>query len=180
MALGQRKVLLYTAAAALRLLLFLGFPSLTDFLAGRVEISTPVTGFKRCTLCSSDAVPFTSSANLLPVQEGLFLYTHNVSPYDGGVFYQVRVPRAGCSSGHILTSQAPLLLPLFSLLPTAVFQTVAQLLYILLDLLCAHALARIAESEQSGNERLFKSPRKYARWESSALGAAYGFMCELY
>ena len=22
------------------------------------------------------------------VQEGLFLYTHNLSPYDGGVFYQ--------------------------------------------------------------------------------------------
>ena len=26
---------------------------------------------------------------LLIVQEGLFLYTHNLSPYDGGVFYQV-------------------------------------------------------------------------------------------
>lgn len=26
---------------------------------------------------------------LQTVQEGLFLYTHGVSPYDGGVFYQV-------------------------------------------------------------------------------------------
>lgn len=24
------------------------------------------------------------------VREGLFLYTHTLSPYDGGVFYQVR------------------------------------------------------------------------------------------
>lgn len=25
------------------------------------------------------------------VQEGLFLYTRNISPYDGGVFHQVRI-----------------------------------------------------------------------------------------
>ena len=49
MALGQKETFLYGAAAALRLTLFLGFPSLPDFLAGRVEISTPVTGFKRRT-----------------------------------------------------------------------------------------------------------------------------------
>ncbi len=38
---------LYLAAAALRLLLFVAFPGLPDLLTGRVEISTPVTSFKR-------------------------------------------------------------------------------------------------------------------------------------
>src|SRR6266699_1215571 len=39
---------LYLAAAALRLALFAFFPGLPDLLTGRVEISTPVTSFKRC------------------------------------------------------------------------------------------------------------------------------------
>lgn len=30
-----------------------------------------------------------NAANIIAVQEGLFLYTRNVSPYDGGVFHQV-------------------------------------------------------------------------------------------
>jgi hypothetical protein len=30
--------------------------------------------------------------SLSSVQEGLFLYTRNVSPYDGGVFHQVWSP----------------------------------------------------------------------------------------
>lgn len=70
MAVDQQKALLFGAAAAVRLLLFTAFPSLPNLLAGRVEVSTPVTSFKR-------------------LQEGLFLYTHNVSPYDGGVYHQV-------------------------------------------------------------------------------------------
>jgi GPI-anchor transamidase subunit U len=39
---------LYAAAAVLRLVLFTGFPGLSELLTGRVEISTPVTSFKRC------------------------------------------------------------------------------------------------------------------------------------
>lgn len=35
------------AAAILRLLLFILFPALPELLAGRVEVSTPVTSFKR-------------------------------------------------------------------------------------------------------------------------------------
>jgi GPI-anchor transamidase subunit U len=48
---------LYLAAAALRLLLFVAFPGLPDLLTGRVEISTPVTSFKRRT---SNPYPFLS------------------------------------------------------------------------------------------------------------------------
>jgi phosphatidylinositol glycan class U len=48
MVLDRRKALLYGGATVLRLVLSLGFPSLPDLLTGRVEISTPVTSFKRC------------------------------------------------------------------------------------------------------------------------------------
>lgn len=48
MAIDRRKAALFGAASALRVLLFIGFPSLPKLLTGRVEISTPVTSFKRC------------------------------------------------------------------------------------------------------------------------------------
>lgn len=70
---GRRSLVVIIVAVALRLVLFAAFPSLPDLLTNRVEISTPVTSFKR-------------------LQEGLFLYTHGVSPYDGGVFHQVLIP----------------------------------------------------------------------------------------
>jgi len=41
------KASLFGAAAAVRLLLFAS-PGLPDLLTGRVEVSTPVTSFKRC------------------------------------------------------------------------------------------------------------------------------------
>jgi phosphatidylinositol glycan class U len=91
------------------------------------------------------------------VQEGLFLYAHNVSPYDGGVFHQ-----------------APLLLPLFSMFPDPVRYPLATgLLYILLDLLSANALMIIAETGFSESTRLFKSPRKGFSYSSLSIAAAY-------
>ncbi|KAL8813831.1 MAG: hypothetical protein Q9223_006909 [Gallowayella weberi] len=139
MAIDRRKVLLFSSAAALRFLLFSAFPRLPDLLTGRVEISTPVTSFKR-------------------LQEGLFLYTHNVSPYDGGVFYQ-----------------APLFLPLFALIPSTIFSLVTALLYILADLICAESVIRIADSGVARASRLFSSPRKDKHWDSRAVGAAFLF-----
>jgi phosphatidylinositol glycan class U len=44
----QSKVGVFAGAALLRLVLSTAFPSLPDLLTGRVEISTPVTSFKRC------------------------------------------------------------------------------------------------------------------------------------
>ena len=138
MAPDQQKALLFAAAAALRLLLFTVFPSLPSLLAGRVEVSTPVTSFKR-------------------LQEGVFLYTHNVSPYDGGVYHQ-----------------APLLLPLFSLLPNPAHSPLAtNLLFTTVDLLAAAALICIAESGQAATPRLFKSSRQHLRWSSIAIAARY-------
>jgi GPI-anchor transamidase subunit U len=48
MNIDRRKATIFGAAAAVRLLLFTAFPGLPDLLTGRVEISTPVTSFKRC------------------------------------------------------------------------------------------------------------------------------------
>lgn len=48
MALKNEHVWLLAIAAVLRLAIFAIFPGLADLLANRVEISTPVTSFKRC------------------------------------------------------------------------------------------------------------------------------------
>ncbi|KAF4809815.1 Phosphatidylinositol glycan anchor biosynthesis class U protein [Colletotrichum tropicale] len=137
---GGNKTGVYAAAAALRLLLFVAFPGLPDLLTGRVEISTPVTSFKR-------------------LQEGLFLYNHNVSPYDGGVYHQ-----------------APLFLPLFSLLPDPKsFPIFTYILYILFDILSADALSKIADSGEAGTSRLFTSPRRGKRWSGLVVASLYLF-----
>ncbi|KAL8408113.1 hypothetical protein RB594_006785 [Gaeumannomyces avenae] len=131
---------LYAAAAALRFALFALFPGLPDLLTGRVEISTPVSSFKR-------------------LQEGLFLYNHNVSPYDGGVYHQ-----------------APLLLPLFSLLPdVSAYPIFTSLLYIAVDIASAHALHRIADSGEAAWSAHFKSPRRARRWGGAVVAALYLF-----
>ncbi|KAF7559382.1 hypothetical protein G7046_g4783 [Stylonectria norvegica] len=134
------KASVYAGAVLLRLALFLVFPGLPDLLTGRVEISTPVTSFKR-------------------LQEGLFLYTNNVSPYDGGVYHQ-----------------APLLLPLFSLLPDVkTWPIFTYILYILVDVLSADALFSIANSGESGSSRLFTSPRWTKKSRGVAVAAAFLF-----
>jgi phosphatidylinositol glycan class U len=56
----QQKVLLFAAAAAVRLLLFTVFPALPELLAGRVEVSTPVTSFKRCVYISLELIYHTN------------------------------------------------------------------------------------------------------------------------
>lgn len=131
---------LYIGAAVLRFAIFTLLPGLPDLLTGRVEISTPVTSFKR-------------------LQEGLFLYNHNVSPYDGGVYHQ-----------------APLLLPLFSLLPSFTSAPIfTYLLYIAVDLLSAGALWRIADSGEAGSSALFTSPRREKRWSGFVIAALFLF-----
>ncbi|KAF1934150.1 PIG-U-domain-containing protein [Didymella exigua CBS 183.55] len=138
MAVDKQKALLFGGAAALRLLLFTVSPGLPNLLAGRVEVSTPVTSFKR-------------------LQEGLFLYTHNVSPYDGGLYHQ-----------------APLLLPIFSLLPNPSYHPIAaNIVFTVVDLLSAYALAQVAQSGTAAVSRLFSSSRKDLRWSSTAIATGF-------
>lgn len=47
-AMDRRKAAVFGGALALRLFLFIAFPSLPDLLTGRVEVSTPINSFKRC------------------------------------------------------------------------------------------------------------------------------------
>ncbi|KAF9382066.1 hypothetical protein CPB97_007364 [Podila verticillata] len=65
---SNNRSLVFGAALALRLALF-AFPNLANTLGNQVEISTPVTSFKR-------------------MSEGVFLFKNGVPPYDGGVFHQ--------------------------------------------------------------------------------------------
>ncbi|KAL4929981.1 GPI-anchor transamidase subunit GAB1 [Aspergillus undulatus] len=140
MPVDRRKVAVFGGALALRILLLLLFPSLPDLLTGRVEVSTPVTSFKR-------------------LQEGLFLYNRNVSPYDGGVFHQ-----------------APLLLPIFSLLPNAqACPLPTALFYSLVDLLNASALVTISDSAQAVSGRLYTSIRKDIKWDGAVVAAWFLF-----
>ncbi|KAJ6104488.1 hypothetical protein N7523_010808 [Penicillium sp. IBT 18751x] len=140
MAVDRRKVAVFSAAFILRLVLVCIFPSLPDLLTGRVEVSTPVNSFKR-------------------LQEGLFLYTRNVSPYDGGVYHQ-----------------APLLLPLFALLPDVKSNPLpTAIFYFIVDLVNAHALAIISESGQSVQSRLHSAIRKHIRWDGGSVAAWFLF-----
>jgi len=87
------------------------------------------------------ATPVSSYKRLL---EGLFLFERGVSPYDGGVYHQ-----------------APLLLVVFELLPSAVIFTG-------LDLLNAYSLVTIAQR--------FRSPSpRFSKLDSSQLALAYLF-----
>ncbi|KAM5443586.1 hypothetical protein MferCBS31731_001359 [Microsporum ferrugineum] len=140
MPIDRRKLCVFGAAFALRLILILLFPGLPDLLTGRVEVSTPISSFKR-------------------LQEGLFLYLRNVSPYDGGVFHQ-----------------APILLPLFALIPRSHGYTLLTVaVYTLLDLINANALIEISNSGESVASRLFTSPRKQIRWDGIAIVIGYLF-----
>ncbi|KAM3546481.1 Phosphatidylinositol glycan anchor biosynthesis class U protein [Beauveria bassiana] len=136
----RNKAGVFVGAALLRLFLFTAFPRLPDLLTGRVEISTPVTSFRR-------------------LQEGLFLYNHNVDPYDGGVFHQ-----------------PPLLLPLFSLLPDVrEWPVFTAILYILVDLLSASALSTIADSGEAGQTKHYTSPRRAKTTSGVFIAAAFLF-----
>ena len=88
----RRSALVIGAGVLVRLALFVSFPNLPKILGDRVEISTPVTSFKRCKP-GVQAIWLIYKPALTPsvVQEGLFLYKHGLSPYDGGVFHQVRM-----------------------------------------------------------------------------------------
>ncbi|CRK36001.1 hypothetical protein BN1708_016495, partial [Verticillium longisporum] len=71
---------------------------------------------------------------------------------------------------------APLLLPLFSLLPDLkAWPIFASLLYIVVDLLSADALAKIADSGEAGASKHFTSPRRATRWNGVAVAAAFLF-----
>jgi phosphatidylinositol glycan class U len=63
-------------------------------------------------------------------------------------------------------------LTLFSLLPDfSAYPIFTYVLYIIVDLMSANALMKIAETGEAGSSRLFKSPRREKRWRSIEIGA---------
>ena len=165
----RQKLLLFGSAAALRLLLFTAFPSLPDLLTGRVEISTPVTSFKRRKARPADLDMLTAAqckrASFSTPTMSLLTMAASSTRY------------AFAAAKSLLTSQAPLLLPLFSFLPSPARQPLAtSLLFTALDLLGANALMQIAESRQAVTPRRFASSRKDLRWPSAAVGARYAYV----
>ncbi|CAK4032806.1 Phosphatidylinositol glycan anchor biosynthesis class U [Lecanosticta acicola] len=95
------------------------------------------------------------------LQEGLFLYERGLDPYDGGIFHQ-----------------APLLLPLFSFLPspTTVLGKIAGiLLYTGVDLASADCIFDIASSSVAVASSLYVSPRAARAWKPASPAAAYLF-----
>ncbi|KAK4958480.1 hypothetical protein LTR10_004908 [Elasticomyces elasticus] len=93
------------------------------------------------------------------LQEGLFLYERGLDPYDGGMFHQ-----------------APLLLPLFSLLPSPeawLGRLISILSYTLLDLATADCLFSIASFGVAHTSSLFSSPRKGRSWAPFSIAAVY-------
>lgn len=68
--------------------------------------------------------------------------------------------------------QAPLLLPLFALLPDAKISPLpTAIFYFLVDLLNAHALVTISASGQSVKSRLHSAIRKHVRWDGVSVAA---------
>lgn len=149
----QQRYLIFAGAAAVRLGLAIAFPALPDFLSGRVEIATPVTGFKRRMAIHHNHTEYITY--YIVVQEGLFLYNHGVSPYDGGVFHQ-----------------APLLLSFFSLFPDIARSPVPTVaVYALLDIMSANALIQTTTSDAAVASSSFISPRRDRKWTSTAVAA---------
>lgn len=69
MGIDQKTLAGLAAAAGLRLLIFTTFPGIPSALGEQVEISTPISSYKR-------------------LLEGQFLFERGASPYDGGVYHQ--------------------------------------------------------------------------------------------
>lgn len=89
------------------------------------------------------------------MQEGLFLYNHGVSPYDGGVYHQ-----------------APLFLSFFSISPDLVQSSIISLvIYTALDCLTASSLMHVAASGAAQQSQLFSSHRKPRSWSPTAVAA---------
>ncbi|KAI9468453.1 MAG: PIG-U-domain-containing protein [Benjaminiella poitrasii] len=105
---------IYATALAIRIAMF-SFPSVANTLMSRIELSTPITSFKRLT-------------------EGVYLYNHNVPPYDGDAFHQ-----------------SPLLLYLFSFIMSIPFSNTIPILYSIIDLVIAYALSYISQLKKTSN-----------------------------
>ncbi|KAI8376903.1 GPI transamidase component, partial [Blakeslea trispora] len=124
---------IFAVALIIRLIIF-NIPSLSNTLIQRVELVTPITSFKRLT-------------------EGVYLYNHNVPPYDGDVIHQ-----------------PPLLLCFFSFV--LMLPNLTPVLFSVVDVLIAHALGLITRLKQDQQRPKLKdevSMQSISPWTVSVL-----------
>lgn len=176
--LSQQKWLVFGAAAAVRLVLAIAFPELPDLLSGRVEISTPITSFKRCALIGEATSASWSSIRLLAFANGQ-QYRKDFSsitmefPLTMGASSTRYTQYIRCDTMTFIdVRKAPLFLPLFSLLPgDRTFHLTSTLLYTILDIMSANALIQVSETQVASSSHYFTSPRADRRWSSIAVAA---------
>ncbi len=176
MPIDRRKAVLIAAATIGRILVFAFFPQLPELLTGQVEVSTPVSSYKRC---RSYTISSHVSQLIILQYKKVYSYTSAMCP-PTRVVSSIRYNFTKLVSMSIpltfIGSQAPLLLPFFSLLPGQSQMPLATgLLYTLMDLANANAIAKIAYSGEAVSSRLFTSPRRETRLDGAALSIAYLF-----
>lgn len=90
-----------------------------------------------------------------------------------GTLVSVIAPQHRTSSINPII-QAPLLLPIFSLLPDIHSNPIpTAIFYFLVDLVNAYALVTISESGQSIQSRLHSAVRKHIQWDGVSVAAWY-------
>lgn len=111
----EKKVILL--AFVIRFSIFIIAPSITHSLEESIEFSTLITSYKS-------------------LKEGLFLYSNNINPYDGGVVHH-----------------QPILILFYEY-----FKDFDQLLYSILDTFIVHLLINISSKISTKNESIFLKP----------------------
>ena len=84
----------FSTLVALRLLL--SFTDLSNILKHNQQLSSPLTSFLQCMHLFLRI--FTTKHKFLLVQEGIYLFNHDIDPYSGGSFRHVRVLLADTSA----------------------------------------------------------------------------------
>jgi len=109
-------------------------------------LSSPMTTFSQCTRCRCKLR--VTNLSLL-VQEGIYLFRHDIDPYSGGSFRHVCSLKLRLSAGFdFYLHKSPLLLSLFTtILPSS--GQLASLLWTINDLVGAYALVQISRSRQN-------------------------------
>ena len=70
--------------------LFLAFAPVPDVLKHDQQLSSPLTSYRRCAFSIYIYRRANISQIIHLVQEGVFLFEHDVEPYSGGLFRHVR------------------------------------------------------------------------------------------
>ena len=157
--LPSKLFLVTIAGISLRLLLLLS--SYREEISNRVEISTPVSSWKRGTSLNIHQVKLNKPLFIPLAIEGVYLFGKNISPYDGDTFHEI-----------------PMFLMLYRLMLTKL-TTIIPYLFIGIDLCTAYLLGlstylqinQISKSEKSKLSKLKDADKSLLQIEKNAVGS---------